>query len=208
MLGRGPLRNRAKYARVHNDPAGAIALYEQSLDFQDRGVASHQFLIPYAKALRFVGRSEDAMAQVDAVLDWSRQIGALRSEAIARQYRGLLLLEDALCNSTPPDPLALENARQEMQSALRLHEESGFRQGYKETSVDLFELEVQAGNLDAAISYLRKGDRYRDVQETGDDALVIAVLSQLRANGELQRAERIGKRLESVGWQRTTEKST
>jgi len=200
-------RNRAKYARAHGDALGSISLYEQSLSFQDRGVASHQFLIPYAKALRLVGRAADAMTQVNAVLDWSRQIGAVRSEAIARQYRGLLLLEHVLAEAATPDKDQYNDARAEMLRALRLHEETGFRQGYRETSVDLFELEVQAGDFATAVKYLRLGDQMGDFKGMTDREMVDAVLAQLQVNGEHQRSDRITTRLESWSFVNDTQEN-
>jgi predicted ATPase len=193
------LRNRAKYARAHDDPKAAISLYEESLALQDRGVASHQFIIPYAKALRLVGRADDALTQVELVLDWSRQIGALRSEAIARQYRGLLLMERALGDSQEDQRSKdLVEARRELEKALLLHEETGFRQGFRETSVDLFELEVEEGHWDAAIVRLHSGAIFPGI--SADKALVRAVLAQLEANGESDRSHRILDRLTALGW--------
>jgi hypothetical protein len=190
-------RNRAKFARSHGDPAAALALYEKSLQNMDEGVASHQFLIPYAKALRLVGRSADAIAQVQSVLAWSRQIGALRSEAIARQYLGLLLMEQwidrsASVRTDPKSPSGLQQARRELTRALRLHQEVNFRQGYRETSADLFELELQEGNYDAALKCLSTVDEVGpDNQPLSDDQLVKAAVAQLEANGEIGRASRI-----------------
>lgn len=194
-------RNRAKYARAHGDPVGAITLYEQSLSIGNHGVTSHQLIIPYAKALRLVGRSAEALAQVDIVLDWSRQIGAPRSEAIARQYRGLLLLERALSATDVQARISdLGMSRSELSTALRLHEETGFKQGYRETGVDLFELEIQEGHLAEAILSLRLTNLYPEMTDKRDSVLVDAVLAQLRANGEAGRADRIASQLSQLGW--------
>lgn len=189
-------RNRAKYERTKGDPLEAIKLYEHSLQFTDAGVASHQFLIPYAKSLRLVGRSEDAMKQVHAVLDWSRQIGVPRSEAIARQYLGLLLMEDAIAKGGQERMRLLEQARAEMKIALRLHEETNFKQGHRETAVDLFELELLSEHPEAARHYLHLTDDYaHSVQPLDDEGITNAVLEQLRANGEGERAARISHTL-------------
>ena len=182
------LRNRAKFERTNGTAEASIPLYEDSLHFMDEGVSSHQFLIPYAKALRLVGRSDEAMTEVRKVLDWSRQIGAPRSEAIARQYLGLLLLEDAIKDPNPD----LADARAQLERAVALHREVGFKQGVRETTVDLFDLEVSAGNLGAALLWLSDVDAFgggiepSDVQQT-----ISAVVAELVANGDRPRAARV-----------------
>ena len=170
----------------------------------DAGVASHEFLIPYAKALRLAGRSAEATTQVESVLAWSKQIGALRSEAIARQYLGLLTMEQwiaerAIAMPTPPELALLERARDQLTRALKLHHEVNFRQGYRETAVDLFELELHEGHYAAAIASLVSVD----TTESGNapltaDALVAAAVAQLEANGESERASRIRTRAEEL----------
>lgn len=190
-------RNRAKYARAHGDPSSALELYEKSLQHMDAGVASHEFLIPYAKALRLAGRSAEATEQVESVLAWSKQIGALRSEAIARQYLGLLTMEQwiaqrADANAGPPNSALLERARDQLTRALKLHHEVNFRQGYRETAVDLFELELHEGNYAAAVAGLASVDTGDSTNPTlSGDALVAAAVAQLEANGEGERASRI-----------------
>ncbi|NNN22712.1 MAG: hypothetical protein HKL80_12015 [Acidimicrobiales bacterium] len=192
-------RNRAKYARAHGDAEGSIYLYEKALEFQDRGTASHQLLIPYAKALRLVNRSEEAIKQVEAVLNWSHQINALRSEAIARQYKGLLLLERILSISSDPDAADFKDAAHELGLALKLHEEIGFQQGYQETSVDLFELEIQKGNFESGLQFLRESTLFEGHPDIDNQTMFVSVLAQLTTNGEGKRANRIVSRLKVLG---------
>jgi tetratricopeptide (TPR) repeat protein len=186
------LRNRAKFERANGDLNVAISLYEQSLKFIETGIASHQFLIPYAKALWLVGRVDDAMAQVQSVLDWSRQIGSPRSEAIAHQYMGLFLVERAQSQDDSDRSQAFKTALEELERALKLHEEVNFRQGYRETIVNLFELAVLQGDKANALKYLRMTDDYSGQSKSADEhQMCVAVLSQLRLNGEGHRADRI-----------------
>ena len=186
------LRNRAKFERANGDLNVAISLYEQSLKFIETGIASHQFLIPYAKALWLAGRVDDAMAQVQSVLDWSRQIGSPRSEAIAHQYLGLLLVERAQSQDDPERSHILKTALEELERALKLHEEVNFRQGYRETIANLFELVVLQGDKANALKYLRMTDDYSGQSRAADEhQMCVAVLSQLRLNGEGHRADRI-----------------
>ena len=181
-------RNLAKRERTHGDPDAAIKLYERSLKHMPAGISSHQFLIPYAKALRLVGRSTDAFRVVANVLEWSRQIGATRSEAIARQYLGLLLLEAELSKPAPE----FAPAREEMTVALDLHREVGFGQGVRETALDLFELELHCDHLTPAVSALRSTDAFRLADDQADlNAVASDAIAQLRANGEIARADRV-----------------
>lgn len=188
------LSNRAARARAHRNAAKrqrtlgnierSIELYERSLTFVDEGVDSHQFLIPYAKALRLVGRHDEALKIVRRVLDWSRQIGARRSEAIARQYMGLILMEQGLSHR----PAELTEAEQELLRAVALHQEVGFEQGRKETEVDLAELASHKGDREATIAHLTRS--LADGEVRSEEEAGTAVLAQLRANGEIARAER------------------
>ncbi len=183
------LRNAAKRQRTLGNIETAIGLYEQSLTFVDAGVDSHQFLIPYAKALRLVGRRDDALRIVRRVLDWSRQIGARRSEAIARQYLGLILMESAL-GQMPSD---LGAAKQELLRAVVLHQEVGFEQGRRETEVDLSELAAHEGDRIATVGHLARAITEGDARSEQENA--VAVLAQLRANGEAERSARLGAAL-------------
>lgn len=182
-------RNQAKNERAQGRLDVAIEMYEASLQHTPRGVASHQFLIPYAKALRLHGQAERALQVVRSVLEWSRQIGATRSEAIARQYLGLLLMEGASGVEDPED-----GAQAELTAALRLHREAGFGQGIRETALDLFELELANDRVLSACAHLKLTDAYL-VSEPGTapKAIVDVALAQLRANGEAQRADRLAE---------------
>ena len=186
-------RNSAKRARARGDVQIAIALYEQSLEYVDAGVDSHRFLIPYAKALRLVGRLPDALEIVRRVLDWSRQIGARKSEAIGRQYSGLLMMEQALLTQSPD----LSAARDELKRALALHQEVGFEQGRRETEIDLAELAAHVGDVNESLAQLRLA--VNDGSAIGNSDLAHAALAELRANGEQKRAERFERALASLG---------
>ncbi len=186
-------RNSAKRARTRGDIAVSIALYEQSLEYIDEGVNSHRFLIPYAKALRLVSRDGEALEIVRKVLDWSRQIGARRSEGIARQYLGLILMEQELARGVT----GLTQARAEMTRALALHNEVGFEQGRRETEVDLAEAYSHCGDREGTLAHL--GLAVTDRSSQSDEQLVHAVLAEIRARGEPLRAERFGTALSALG---------
>ena len=193
------LRNRAKFERAAGKPEDAVELYEQSIHLDEGAPPSHQLRIPYAKALRLVGRPKDAMTQVELVLDWSRQIGAMRSEAIARQYRGLLLMEEGLDANISDRQALFEEARTELSLALKQHEEVNFKQGVRETATDLFELEVSWGETTSAIKYLAMAmDLGSHALKLSNRKLAEAVVEQLRSNGEQARANRLLERIGAI----------
>jgi predicted ATPase len=200
-------RNGAKRYRTLGQIEKAIQLYELSISMSEEGVHSHQFLIPYAKALRLVDRFDEALAIVEKVLAWGRQIGAHRSEAIARQYLGLLFLEKELSNTSPN----LTAAREQLVHAVALHEQIGYEQGRRETEIDLTELSAQSGDREETLRHL-----VRIFAEGGDakpeaavpENLANAMLAQLRANGETRRAARVLRALQSVGLNITSNGST
>ena len=185
-------RNQAKFERSNGNPTRAIALYERSVGSDSHEARSHRFLIPYAKALRLVGRSEDAERAVREVLNWSIQLGALPSQGIARQYLGLLLMERL--DGSNPD--LAEQADRELRRAFAIHKDVGFSQGVRETTVNLFELQLRLGNVEEARSWLRKTESQLPGNDLEDSSLATAVVAQLRANGELQRAEDIEARMD------------
>jgi tetratricopeptide (TPR) repeat protein len=189
-------RNAAKRERALGNVQEAINLYERSLTFVDPGVDSHQFLIPYAKALRLVDRYRDALSIVRRVLDWGRQIGARRSEAIAHQYLGLLLMEQSLAAGESD----LGAARIELQRAVAMHQQIGFEQGRRETEIDLAELSAHQGDHDETARHLDAVGAERSVMEgESHEQNARAVVAQLRANGEVNRAERVARALGRVG---------
>lgn len=186
-------RNAAKFRRTAGDVEGAVELYRESLAHMDEGVSSHQFLIPYAKALRLADRRDGALQVVRDVLDWSRQIGATRSEGIARQYYGLLLFEAVLAGDSPD----VAEAREQMTKAIALHEEVAFGQGLRETAMDLFELELWSGDIDAARERLSQTDAARLASPALSRLdIARAATAQVRANGEPDRAARIERLLD------------
>lgn len=183
-------RNRAKYERATGKLDLSIELYEKSIALSESSSRLHRYLIPYAKALRLVGRLDDATKIVKDVLDWSCQIGAIPSEAIARQYYGLVLM-DAAYVSAENNYSAAEG---ELKKAYALHGEVGFTQGRRETAVNLFELSLMRGDDIGARKWLRLSNEHvTGSDDISDEFLLNAVLSQLRANGDADRADRIEK---------------
>lgn len=174
------LRNVAKRSRTDGDLDGALDLYEQSLAVADSRAGGHRFLIPYAKTLRLAGRPAEATEAVERVLKWSSQVGSRRSEAIARQYRGLLLM------TAGDDPESLNLSFECLREALRQHRLIGFSQGLHETEMLLGEVSLRRGDLPSAIEYLQRAVD-EQVAETPD--LLRAVATELEANGEKDRAD-------------------
>lgn len=182
-------RNVAKRHRTSGRLDEAIACYQRAVDLSEGGVVTHQTLIPFAKALRLVGRRDEATGHVQRVLDWGVQAGIRRTEAIARQYKGLLLWE--LGRSGGPasgeSARALDQALAEFEQALKLHEEVGFEQGVRETEMLLAEWHLDRGDRAEALAHFEKSIG------TGFEPRVLlrAAAEQLRANGETARAEAV-----------------
>lgn len=177
------LRNRAKKERTLGNLPAAIRLYEESIALQEKGFFSHRFYIPYAKCLRLVGRFDEARKCVELVLEWGRQIGSARSEAIARQYLGLIFFELAL-----RDGGAMDVARSELNRALAMHEQIGFVNGFQETSVILAEVAIQSKDIALARKHLSKAF---DSVNTELGELIVAAADQLAANGEVERSDKL-----------------
>ena len=140
------------------------------------------------------------MTQVQSVLDWSRQIGSPRSEAIARQYLGLFLFERSLLKSGEARAQDDANAMEQLEIALKLHDEVNFRQGYRETIAIIFEIAVLEGDVVNARKFLSMTDDYSGQSKaTNEDQMCNAVLAQLRLNGDGARADRIQLGLTQLG---------
>ena len=174
-------RNVAKQHRGAGDLAEAIKNYRLGIDLSDSRVATHKVLIPYAKTLRFVAEHGEALAVVNRVLDWALQTGARRSEAIGRQYRGLLLME-----MSGGDEEQLLEARREIEAALGTHAEVGFNRGERDTAVLLGEWHVRQGEWEPALRNFR---RAVDADIDDRDELIRVIVAQLRAMNEEGRAD-------------------
>lgn len=176
-------RNSAKRFRVRGDVLEAINCYEKALALQRPGTASHRIIVPFAKCLRLVGRHREALEHVNRVLKWARQAGVARSEAIAHQYTGLILLEMVKLEAARAD--GESEALEHLQVALKMHNEIGFEQGRRETELILGEFYLHAGDMDKAMIHLQEALG----SHRGIDELVTMAAAQLRANGENARAE-------------------
>ncbi|RUP32987.1 MAG: TIR domain-containing protein [Mycolicibacterium sp.] len=171
-------RNHAKRLRRSGDISGALQEYEASLQQTDARVATHSVLISYAKTLRLCGEVDRAREVVDRVLGWSQQTGARRSRAIALYYRAMLTLSD----QGPTD-----DARDDIESALTLHEEIGYNRGQWEVRILKGEWLSQRGDWPAAVEEFRIA--VGATNEHTDAQVVAAAVDTLRAVDESQRAE-------------------
>jgi Flp pilus assembly protein TadD len=113
------------------------------------------------------------------VLSWSTQVGSRRSEAIALQYHGLILMTRATTEAE------LGEALKSLQSAAQLHRVIGFAQGTHETEILLGEVALRAGQQGPALEHFAKAVG-RPIDE--GSALLSAVALELEANGETDRA--------------------
>lgn len=173
------LRNRAKLARVQGQLDEAASLYEAAIQTADSRIGGHRFLIPWAKTLRLAGRHDDALGAVDKVLSWSTQAGSRRSEAIALQYQGMILMTRSTTDAE------LGEALKSLQAAAQLHRVIGFAQGTHETEILLGELALRAGQQGQALEHFAKAVG-RPIDE--GSALLSAMALELEANGETDRA--------------------
>lgn len=174
-------RNEAKRHRRVGRLAEAIRCYEDALSLCDSKVADHNVLISYAKTLRFVDRVPDAWAVVERVYDWGIQTGTRRTEAIARQYKGLLLMEA----ESPGD---LTVAELEVRTALAIHEEIGYDRGIRESSLLLGELHMLRREWADGRKCL---ERSIGISSSDLVGVVRAAASQLEEMAEPKRAARL-----------------
>jgi tetratricopeptide (TPR) repeat protein len=172
-------RNAAKRYRRQGRLDDAIRSYQLALTQQN--VADHKISISYAKTLRFVGRRDEAWDLIERVLDWGVQSGARRTEAIARQYKGLMLMEE-----TEPEQTA--QAVEELRAALAIHDELGYDRGIREAHLLLGELHAQRGEWAYARACLQKATGTR---ATDTLRLCLNAAAQLKAMGEPARAARL-----------------
>jgi tetratricopeptide (TPR) repeat protein len=181
------LRNKAKLSRVSGDFATAESLYKQAIDAVDRRVASHRFLVPYAKALRRAGKPVEALQYIERVIAWSAQVGSARSQAIGWQYKATFLMT----SGTEDKYFAEANAAAE--HALHGHQSIGYVQGIRETHIVLGEIALRTGERERALEWFRAAAS-GEAREANEVLEVIS--AELDANGEEDRAAAIRKALE------------
>lgn len=173
------LRNKAKLSRVSGDFATAELLYRQAIDAVDRRVASHRFLVPYAKTLRRAGKPTEALQYIERVIAWSAQVGSARSQAIGWQYKATFLMAVGTNGSS----FAEANAAAE--HALHGHQSIGYVQGIRETQIVLGEIALRTGDREGALEWFRAAAS----AEAHDESEILNVISaELDANGEEDRA--------------------
>lgn len=184
-LGRA-LRNEAKRLRVQGNLEEALFKYRAAVATEPPGMASHRIMIPYAKTLMLAGSYDQALAVIDRVLTWSHQTGARRSEAIAKQYRGIARWEQAMFSNpegSERDRL-LDESGAELNEALALHEEVGFSNGRRETMISLGLWNLSKGNSSRAgeLFGLATGVIF------APERLFEAVAGEILSNGDVRRA--------------------
>jgi tetratricopeptide (TPR) repeat protein len=181
------LRNKAKLSRVSGDLAAAEALYREAIDTVDRRVASHRFLVPYSKALRRAGKSEEALQHIERVIAWSTQIGSARSQAIGWQYKATFLMTAADGGGT------FVEANAAAERALQGHQSIGYVQGIRETHIVLGEIALRTDDRHAALEWFRQATT---AEVADDEELVNVIAGELDANGEEDRARAVRQALE------------
>lgn len=180
------LRNEAKRLRVEGRLDEALEKYRAAISTEPPGTASHRLLIPYAKTLVLAGAYDEALAVIDRVLAWSQQIGARRSEGIARQYRGIALWEQAMFARPPGserDHLR-ELSRADLDEALEVHDEVAFSNGKRETLIALGAWRLGSDQSEGAAENFAMAIGSQLENET----LLNAVAEELQSNGDLRRA--------------------
>lgn len=181
------LRNKAKLSRVSGDFTAAETLYKQAIDTVDRRVASHRFLVPYAKALRRAGKPGEAIQHIDRVIAWSAQVGSVRSQAIGWQYKATFLMASAAEDSSFTEANAMA------ERALRAHQSIGYAQGIRETQIVLGEIALRTGDRERALEWFHSATATR-MREQQD--LLEVISAELDANGEEDRATAIRSALD------------
>ena len=176
------IRNDAKRIRRTGDISGALARYREALAYLDERIADHSVLISYAKTLRLAGLLIEAEVVIRRVLEWGIQIGAKRTEGIARQYLGQLAFTRA--NEASPDAL------DQLLRALEIFRELRYDRGLREVRLLLGEYHFCMGERTQAEHYLSSvvGE---DRGERSLADVVQSVCSQLVAMDEIDRADRL-----------------
>jgi predicted negative regulator of RcsB-dependent stress response len=181
------LRNKAKLSRVSGDYAAAENLYRRAIDTVDRRVASHRFLVPYAKALRRAGKPEEALRYIDRVIAWSAQVGSARSQAIGWQYKATFLM------AASSDRGSFAEANAAAERALNGHQSIGYAQGIRETQIVLGEIALKIGDRERALEFFQAAAAKEGL---GQQGLLDVISAELDANGEEDRATAIRRALD------------
>lgn len=182
------LRNKAKLSRVSGDLSTAERLYRQAIDTVDSRVASHRFLIPYAKTLRRAGKANEALGHIERVISWSGQVGSVRSQAIGWQYKATFLMTLA------QDEKSFSEANVTAERALHGHQSIGYAQGIRETEIVLGEIALRTGDLERALEWFGSAASAGGLERTD---LLEAIAVELDANGEEDRAALIRGAIEA-----------
>ncbi|NND77041.1 MAG: AAA family ATPase [Flavobacteriales bacterium] len=141
-------RNLAKKKRREFHLEEAISLYEKALSFIGSNSFDHKIYISYAKTVRLTGDYDKALSIVENVIEWSVQTGKKRTEAIGRQYRGLILNEFSSDNSKA-------SAEKELSIALDIHNSISYNRGIRESSMILGEIHAKNKNWEDATKFFR-----------------------------------------------------
>lgn len=182
------LRNKAKLSRVSGDLSVAESLYRQAIDTVDSRVASHRFLIPYAKTLRRAGKADEALGHIERVISWSTQVGSARSQAIGWQYKATFLMTLARAEES------FSEANATAERALHGHQSIGYAQGIRETEIVLGEIALRTGDRDRALEWFSSAADARNLEHHD---LLEAIALELDANGEEDRAALIRDAIEA-----------
>ncbi|MFP3581209.1 AAA family ATPase [Arthrobacter sp. SIMBA_036] len=182
------LRNKAKLSRVSGDLSVAESLYRQAIDTVDGRVASHRFLVPYAKTLRRAGKANEALEHIERVISWSTQVGSARSQAIGWQYKATFLMTLA------HDEKSFSEANATAERALNGHRSIGYAQGIRETEIVLGEIALRTGDLPRALEWFTSA---ADAQDLERNELLEVIAIELEANGEEDRAALIRDSIEA-----------
>lgn len=182
------LRNKAKLSRVSGDLSVAESLYRQAIDTVDGRVASHRFLVPYAKTLRRAGKAKEALDHIERVISWSTQVGSARSQAIGWQYKATFLMTLA------KDEKSFSEANAAAERALHGHRSIGYAQGIRETEIVLGEIALRTGDLRRALEWFTSA---ADARDLGSKELLEVIAIELDANGEEDRAALIRDSVET-----------
>jgi len=182
------LRNKAKLSRVSGDLSVAESLYRQAIDTVDGRVASHRFLVPYAKTLRRAGKAKEALEHIERVISWSTQVGSARSQAIGWQYKATFLMTLA------KDEKSFSEANAAAERALHGHRSIGYAQGIRETEIVLGEIALRTGDLRRALEWFTSA---ADARDLASNELLEVIAIELDANGEEDRAALIRDSVEA-----------
>lgn len=164
------------YATARSYLEDAIVLLSERSSFHRSHV-----LLPLSIMLRLVGQPVDALNHVDAVLSWSLQRAVRKSEAMAREQRGLILY--ALQGSQSFAPSA--EAVHEVRLAAEIYDELDYQHGCRGVRRILGEWDAMSGNLQGATAHW--SECYPEARP--EEPLWRCSVRELQASGELARAD-------------------